>query len=116
MTGGRTKLPNRRPCETHVIEVEGQPFTLSFGRDPQTGDVLEVFICGPKIGSHMDAVLDDASILVSRCLQAGMPASELRRSMSRMPRYLAGPATEPASPIGVALFLLDDLIREGGQP
>ena len=113
---GRQRLPNRRPCETHVVEIEGRPYTMSFGRDPANAAIREVFIAGPKVGSEMDAILDDASILLSRCLQAGMPAAELRRSMSLVPRYMDRPATEPASPIGVALFLLAKLDGEGGRP
>ena len=110
----RQTLPNRRPNETRVVELEGVPYTLSFGREPASGRILEVFIAGPKIGSHMDALLDDAAILLSRCLQAGMPAAELRRSMSRVPTLARGPSTEPASPLGLALFLLAELDGEAG--
>lgn len=115
MTAVRHRLPNRRPSETVEIEIEGQTFAVTLGFDPADGSVLEVFISGSKPGSQRDAELDDAAILLSRCLQAGMTAAEMWTSMSRLPTAYDKPATEPASAIGAALRLIVGLERERGR-
>mgnify|MGYP001262155811 CR=1 FL=1 len=101
----RRRLPNRRPNETIEVEIENQAYSVTLGYYPDDAQVGEIFIEGAKTGSQLDGILADAAILASRCLQAGIPAAEIARSMSRLPTSPFTPATEPASPIGAALDL-----------
>ena len=78
----RQKLPNRRPCVTRVLETLTDRYYLSFGLDPHTGEIREVFIRGAKIGSDMEALLDDASVLMSLALQHGLPLPQLQHSLN----------------------------------
>ncbi len=86
----RHRLPNRRPCHTEVLEVDGQLFTASIGFDPETKQPREVFLSGGKQGSMLDALLGDAAVVISVALQHGVPAEALARSVARLP---AGPVT-----------------------
>lgn len=102
----RQRLPNRRRCETTEIDMAGTRLltaTVGFARD---GRPAELFLCGAKAGSEMEAILADASVVVSIALQCGLRASDLGRSVARLPETIDGPATAPASPIGAALDLL----------
>src|SRR5262245_4505703 len=55
----RTRLPDRRGCETFDVwhgEGKGRRrFHVSIGRF-RTGELAEVFITGPKSGSDLEAV------------------------------------------------------------
>lgn len=106
----RRRLPNRREGETHELEIDGKRYLAGLGFYPD-GRVGEIFLSSGKVGSQINSTLADAAILVSRCLQGGTPASELARSMSRIPRSISGPATEPASAIGGALDLAVEFER-----
>ena len=108
----RTRLPNRRPNTTHHLEVGPSAsgayskFEVTFGHDPASGKIKEVFVTQNKIGSDVDAMLSDAAILASRCLQAGMTVTELAGSMGRLgDDFEGGHAMRPATAIGAALDL-----------
>jgi len=103
--GIRHRLPNRRQNETFEVEIEGQRYSITLGYYSGGLQAGEIFIAGGKVGCQLDGVLADAAILASRCLQAGMSASEIAQSMSRLPTSPWKPAVEPASPIGAALDL-----------
>ena len=105
----RRRLPNRRPNETHEIEVDGQYFTVTVVGLFPDGTIGEVFIAGPKVGSGMDAALQDAAILASLALQYGTPPAALATSMSRQPTSAWEPATAPASPVGAAMDWLAEI-------
>jgi hypothetical protein len=109
----RRRLPDRRENETFEVEIEGQAYCVCLGFFPDTGQVGEVFLSGGKVGSQIDAVLDDASILISRCLQSGIAPADLAKSMSKVPTSMFTPATEPASPIGAALDMAAQFERSG---
>ena len=98
----RSRLPTRRRSQNVVVEVDGQRFVITTGyyEDGQPG---EVFIAGAKIGSALDAIVDDAAVTLSVALQEGVSPHALARSMSRVPD---GKGTKAASVIGVALDLL----------
>ena len=99
----RRRLPDRRPNETHEIEIGRAHYIVTVGFFPD-GRPGEIFIAGGKAGSQIDSILDDAAIALSRCLQANIPAAELARSMSRLPASMFDEtATVPASPIAMAL-------------
>ena len=84
--GGRRKLPDRRM--SHTISVAWLAWqraydfqvTLGFALD---GTVSEVFVKGSKIGSDMDAQLDDTCVLMSRLLQFGDSVQDLAKSLGR---------------------------------
>ncbi len=59
-------LPTRREHKTYDLG----PFTVRIGRDPNTGQVIEVFFDQRgKVGTEMNHFLHDAGVLVSKVLQ-----------------------------------------------
>lgn len=95
----RKKLPSRRPCENIDFEHEGHRFTASIGRGRE-GEVTEVFCHGQKTGTALNAMMQDACILVSRAIQFGDAPDEIRKGMKRNSR------NEPSSPIGRLLDIV----------
>ena len=106
----RQRLPNRRRQQTDELRHGEHKFLVSCGFDTN-GQVKEVFAKGPKQGSTLDALIDDAMILLSIALQHGETAERLRRSMSRLGSGL-GTATEPASVIGAIVDLVVEVEAE----
>ena len=74
----RQKLPDRRLAVTRQM---GDEYHVSFGLDPRNGALGEVFIKGSKIGSDMEMLLDDASVVLSLALQYGVPVDQLIHSL-----------------------------------
>lgn len=86
MTTTRRALPQRRHCET---------FKLPFGPKQQTMHVTvgfydragaepgEFFIAGSKSGQDFEAVCRDSAILLSLCLQHGVPLEVIRGAVTR---------------------------------
>ena len=104
----RKRLPNRRPNQTCVIRWAGrddQPtefsVTVGFFMDGRPG---EVFANGPKVGSAMQALLEDSCVAVSIALQHGVAPADLARSMGRTP--VSDVETRPASIIGAIAEVL----------
>ena len=93
----RTRLANRRQSELVTLEWGRFEYTLGFSRD-SNGAVVEVFLTGAKSGGDLDALLNDASVLLSIGLQHGASIEELRKSLAR-----DGTTGGPASIIGAAL-------------
>ena len=114
MTALRRRLPNRRMSETVEAEIAGQRLQVTIGFYPE-GVPAEVFLCGAKPGSAMDAILADAAVAISVALQCGVRPRDLAKSISRIPASLDGPATRPALPIGAALDLLAGFDPRGQQ-
>jgi len=81
MQSKRQRLHNRRYNVTNVIETMTDKYYVSFGIDPRTFDIGEVFIRGSKIGSDMDILLDDATVVLSLALQYGVPLDQLIHSL-----------------------------------
>ena len=96
----RQRLPNRRKNETVDVTHDGRVYAVTLGFDPATGEVREIFTQG-KVGSDMDAILADTSILLSIMLQHGVQPSSFVGSMGRL-----GASGEPASVIGRLAGLL----------
>lgn len=103
----RQRLPNRRPNMTVELEHEGRSYAVTIGFDPKDGRVGEVFTHGAKVGSAMDAILDDTCVALSLLLQHAVEPAVLAASMGRL-----GDGTSPASVIGA---LADLLAREAGR-
>ena len=107
----RRRLQNRRPNETHDLDIGGKRFAVKIGYF-EDGTPGEIFIAGARVGSELDAALSDGAILASLALQHGVTPAALARSLSRLPA--GGPfdrATLPASPIGAAIDVLTTPVR-----
>jgi hypothetical protein len=85
MTAPRTerrRLPNRRLAETFDIEISGLKYKVTLGRFADRTPA-EVFISNHKSGNASDVAARDAGILVSLCLQYGVPIATIRHAISR---------------------------------
>ena len=103
----RTTLPTRRPADTTTIQFAGRDYAVTIGTY-QDGRPGEVFISGPKIGSDMEAVLDDGAVLVSLLLQHGVEPVDLAKTIGRV--NLLGSA---ASILGAVVDLLVEAAADG---
>jgi hypothetical protein len=103
----RNRLPDRRPNETVDLEFDGTRYAVTVGYDPASRLPGEVFTHGAKVGSAMDALLDDACVTLSLLLQHGIAPAELAASMGRL-----GDRKSPASVIGA----IADLLAERARP
>lgn len=97
----RKRLPSRRDNKTIKVTHKGQNYAVTFGYDPATGEVREIFTRGSKVGSQLDGLIDDFCILLSIALQYGIKASSLAGSMGRQ-----GFDNEPSSIFGFLMNLL----------
>ena len=97
----RTRLPNRRPNETVELMFNDTRYAVTVGFYLDTGRIGEVFTHGAKVGSNMDAILDDACVALSMLLQYGIEPPRLAAGMGRL-----GGDGVPASIIGALADLL----------
>ena len=63
----RQRLPNRRKQLTAEMQYDGHDYLVSVGFD-DAGIIREVFVAGRQQGSMLDALLDDAAIVISHHL------------------------------------------------
>ena len=106
----RQRLPNRRRQQTVEMAYDNHDYAVSVGFN-EAGIIREVFVAGQRQGSTLDAILDDAAIVVSHHLQRGGTAAQLRKSMSRLGGGI-GVATAPASPVGAVVDLVAEIEQE----
>lgn len=87
----RVRLPHRRMTETVAVPWGGIVWHVGVsvlamvddrGRDVGVA-ALEVFASGGKVGSDVEALIDDACVLASLALQAGYSAAELHARLGR---------------------------------
>jgi hypothetical protein len=78
----RERLPNRHACETAEFTHGGRTYTYQIGRY-EDGRIGEVFLCGAKSGSDVEAALRDGSIMFSQLLQFGVRAADIRMALTR---------------------------------
>ena len=97
----RERLPTRRPNLTTDMLYDGTCYAVTVGFHPDTGAAREIFTHGARVGSNMDAILDDSSILLSLLLQHGVEPAALARSMGRL-----GKGEQAASVVGALADLL----------
>ena|SRR6185437_3162212 len=87
----RKKLPERRASETSKITVtiggKEQKILITIGFDDD-GLPKEVFCADFKAGSDLHALIMDACILVSRCLQHDDTGAELLAAMCKGPSII----------------------------
>ena len=93
----RERLPDRRPTLLTDLGHDGSSYNLCVGFKPD-GSPGEIFITGSKSGSHMDGLLSDIGVLLSRLLQHGDGVAELAAGTGRL-----GDGGTPASIIGAVL-------------
>jgi ribonucleoside-diphosphate reductase alpha chain len=89
MTAARRVLPQRRHVETfelkHRTETTEQTYTVSVGYF-ESGPFVspaEVFVSGSKVGSAVEAVARDATVLLSIALQFGVPLEVIHGAITR---------------------------------
>ena len=85
---------------------DGTSYAVTIGFFPTTNRVGEVFTHGAKVGSAMDAILDDACVALSLLLQHGVAPSALAASMGR-----DGDGKRPSSIVGALANLLAEAER-----
>lgn len=80
----RRLLPVRRRSETFDMAFGGlirpHTVTVSFYADGAPG---EVFISGGKSGEAVEAIARDGAILLSMCLQHGVPLDTIKHALTR---------------------------------
>ena len=79
----RSRLPDRRQCETVDLWHGGQRYHLTIGEYPD-GSPGEVFVHGAKPGSDTDLLGDDIGVLISRLLQYGDDPVSLAAGVGRL--------------------------------
>ncbi|WP_439398499.1 hypothetical protein ACRQ5Q_14535 [Bradyrhizobium sp. PMVTL-01] len=103
----RTKLPDRRQSETRKMTIVHAGGTetkilITIGFDDE-GVAKEVFCADFKAGSDLHALVMDACILISRCLQYGDTVAELAEAMCKGPSVIGAILTEIANSSGVVI-------------
>ena len=106
MMSERTRLENRRLCESFNFELDGLRFTASVGRFPD-GRIGELFLTNHKSGNQSDTNARDASIILSFAVQYGADINEIRKALC------CDSAGRALGPVGCALDIL--AADEAGQ-
>lgn len=102
----RTPLPTRRPNATVMVRWRQHDLAVTVGFDA-AGLPREVFAHGARVGSDMQALLDDACTGLSVAMQQGASAWLMGKSMGSAPvMHDADGAHEPVSLFGVVMGLL----------
>lgn len=101
----RLPLPSRRTQVSREFQWGGKRLVLSVGFDQQ-GRAREVFLRGFKIGSEMDALLDDAVLTVSLLLQSGWYVTEYAQHLGREG---VDPGARAASALGMVAELAAEI-------
>lgn len=105
----RNRPPSDLPSHRHKFSVGGTEGFIHPGHDPETGELIEVFIRVAKPGVTVHGLLDNYFILFSKSLQYGIPLEILLSHME-------GTKFEPAGPtahreIHMASSLLDYIAK-----
>lgn len=82
MKPARTRLPDRRGCETFDVKHNGERYHVSIGRF-HDGSVSEIFLTGPKSGSDLEAVVRDAAITLGIAAQHNVPLDQICHAVTR---------------------------------
>jgi len=72
----RARLPNRRHNVNQTVVFSGTAIDLSFGHDDD-GKIKEVFVSTRKLGTALDIMARDATVMLSFLLQYGIDLNEL---------------------------------------
>lgn len=113
----RSRLPDRRACETFEFVHLGKMHTASVGRYAD-GRLSEIFVDTDKRDAQPDAVaVRDAAVAASLAFQHGVTAAELSAALER-----DSATGSPLGPIGKAVALAEGaqqrwdgaVVRQGG--
>ncbi len=106
----RERLPDRRQSLLTDLHHDDSRYDLCVGFKTN-GEAGEVFITGSKSGSHMDGLLSDVGVLLSRLLQHGDGVAELAAGTGRL-----GSGEAPASIVGAILDRVkSEMRRNAGE-
>jgi len=72
----RSKLPEERDAFIHKFSIGAVEGYLTIGKYP-TGKIGEIFLTVSKQGSTLSGLLDSLAIMVSTCLQYGVPLRDI---------------------------------------
>jgi hypothetical protein len=100
----RVRMDDRRVADTRELEFGEMRFMVTIGMYPD-GRPGEVFARCGKAGSQMDALIDDACIVMSRLLQHGEAPAMLLSSLGRE-------GDRPASVVGAIAEIVAEVDRE----
>lgn len=99
----RKPLPQRRSSENFDLKFWNQPWAVTIGLYPD-GLPGEVFVNAKRTpGSAIDAMTRDAAILLSLCLQYGVPLDTIAGALTR---------NEDGTPSGILGAICDQLKEE----
>lgn len=96
----RRKLSNRRASETVEFDHGGLTYIAKASRYGN-GELAELFLDGPKIGSAAQIAARDAAILASLALQHGVSTAAMLHALEKLRDG------SPAGPVGMAIALLE---------
>ena len=105
----RRTLPDVRPSITHKFRIHSEQgdfscfMTIGFFDEEMT-EPGEVFIRLGKQGSTLNGLLDTVGILVSYCLQYGVPLEDLCGKLKGMAFEPAGDTSNPDIPSCTSLI------------
>lgn len=79
----KKSISTRRHQFTRKVKHNDHSFLLSFGIDPDTHQLIEVFYSdGMKIGTDLQHSVQDACIIISLLLQHDVPIENIQKSLS----------------------------------
>ena len=109
----RVRLPNRRRHLLETMKWEGRRWEVCVGFNEEVF-ARELFVDGTKVGSELEALVNDACVAISLLLQCGMPAVELARHLAREGiasgapgASVRGPAVERIAPLEVIALKME---------
>lgn len=108
----RRKLPDTRESLTHKFNIGGSEGYIIIGKH-EDGQPGEVFIQMSKAGSTINGLMDCIGILVSLCLQYGVPLETLVKKFSHVRFEPEGLTKNPHIPF--AKSVIDYVARELGM-
>ncbi len=99
----RRRLPDTREALTHKFSVGGTEGYLTVGQF-EDGSPGEVFIQMSKAGSTVNGLMDTIGILLSLCLQYGVPLETLVRKFSHVRFEPEGMSRNPDIPMAKSVI------------
>ena len=94
-------LPNRRECDRIRLMHNNIRYYATVGYTP-TGKPCDILIEGGQVGSELQGMARDLSIVASRALQRGDTIDGIRSALTQMDR------NRHASPLGALLAKLSE--------
>lgn len=111
-----SKYPSRRTGYTLTIKHKNSSdnedkITLTANIHP-SGQVLEVFVANPMVGSDMEAIMTDGCIMMSLLLQKGISIEEIVETLGDRRAYHDHPPGAPTSHFGAIARAVKNLNDE----